>query len=49
MGKYFGARPGNIELYNEEGYLDFEKVAQSDLFIKGMKKGSRCQTPGTKL
>lgn len=37
MGKYFGARPGNIELYNEEGYLDFEKVAQSDLFIKGMK------------
>lgn len=37
MGKYFGARPANIELYNEEGYLDFEKVAQSELFIKGMK------------
>lgn len=37
MGKYFGARPENIELYNEEGYLDFEKVAQSELFIKGMK------------
>ena len=37
MGKYFGARPGNIELYNEDGCLDFEKVAQSELFIKGMK------------
>lgn len=37
MGKYFGARPENMELYNEEGYLDFEKVAQSDFFIKGMK------------
>lgn len=37
MGKYFGARPANIELYNEEGYLDFEKVAQSNLFIKGME------------
>ena len=37
MGKFFGARPDNIELYNEEGYLDFEKVAKSDLFIKGME------------
>ena len=37
MGKYFGARPRNIELYSKEGYLDFEKVAQSDVFIKGMK------------
>lgn len=37
MGKYFGARPENTDLYNEEGYLDFEKVAQSDFFIKGMK------------
>lgn len=36
MGKYFGARPDNIELYCEEGYLDFEKVSHSDLFIKGM-------------
>lgn len=37
MGKFFGARPDNAELYNEEGYLDFEKVSYSDLFIKGIK------------
>ena len=37
MGRYFGARQENIELYNREGYLDFEKVARSDFFIKGMK------------
>lgn len=37
MGKFFGARPDNAELYNEEGYLDFEKVSYSDLFIKGME------------
>ncbi len=37
MGKYFDARPDNIKLYNTEGYLDFEKVIQSDLFIKGME------------
>ena len=37
MGKYFGARPENIELYNEDGYLDFEKVAQSEFFVKGIK------------
>lgn len=40
MGKYFGARPDNLELYNEEGYLDFEKVSHSDLFIKGMQNVS---------
>lgn len=37
MGKFFGARPDNIDLYNEEGYLDFEKVSHSDLFIKGIE------------
>ena len=37
MGKFFGARPDNTELYNEEGYLDFEKVSYSDLFIKGIE------------
>lgn len=36
MGKYFGARLESSELYSEEGYLDFEKVIQSDFFIKGM-------------
>lgn len=37
MGKFFGARPDNLELYNEEGYLDFEKTSHSDLFLKGME------------
>ena len=37
MGRFFGARPDNIELYNEEGYLDFEKMSYSDSFIKGME------------
>lgn len=37
MGKYFGARPQNIELYNDEGYLDFEKVRESQDFNKGIK------------
>lgn len=37
MGKYFGARQKNTNLYNKEGYLDFEQVVQSDFFIKGMK------------
>lgn len=37
MGKFFGARPNNIQLYCKEGYLDFEKVAHSDLFIKAMQ------------
>lgn len=37
MGKFFGARQNNMQLYCKEGYLDFEKVSQSDLFIKGLK------------
>lgn len=37
MGKFFGARPNNIQLYCKEGYLDFEKVAHSDLFVKAMQ------------
>lgn len=37
MGKYFGARQENIELYNKDGYLDFEMMSHSALFIKGMK------------
>ena len=36
MGNYFGARPVEKELYNREGYLDFEKVAKSVRFNKGM-------------
>ena len=37
MGKYFGARPVEVELYNERGYLDFEKVSQTERFHVGMK------------
>ena len=36
MGKFFGARPDNTDLYSKEGYLDFEKTSRSDLFITGM-------------
>lgn len=37
MGSYFGARPDDRELYNGEGYLDFEKVAQSEKFNLGVQ------------
>ena len=37
MGKYFGARPNNMELYNSKGYLDFEKVRKSEDFNKGIE------------
>ena len=47
MGNYFGARPQNIDLYNEEGYLDFERVRiyqpfvmRVDNLILGLKKGN---------
>lgn len=36
VGKFFGARQDDIELYHREGYLDFEKTSHSDLFIRGM-------------
>ena len=48
MGMYFGARQTERELYNEKGYLDFEKVAESEHFnagmnnvILGLKEGNR--------
>lgn len=37
MGNFFGARPVEVSLYSDEGYLDFERVTQSDRFNKGMK------------
>ncbi len=36
MGKFFGARPMDKNLYTEQGYLDFEKARDSDNFKKGM-------------
>lgn len=48
MGNYFGARPNDIRLYSNAGYLDFEKVRESYRFNKGlenvmlgMSKGNR--------
>ncbi len=37
MGKYFGARPQDKNLYHSEGYLDFEKVRESKNFNKGIE------------
>ncbi|MCC8107241.1 MAG: DUF488 domain-containing protein [Clostridiales bacterium] len=42
MGKYFGARQPEAELYSPEGYLDFEKVTASERFrigLENVKKG----------
>ncbi len=36
MGDYFGARPQDKTLYSEEGYLDFEKVQDTENFKKGL-------------
>ena len=36
MGKFFGARPTDRDLYCAEGYLDFEKARASELFKKGL-------------
>lgn len=42
MGASFGARPSDRSLYNNEGYLDFNRVINSESFISSMesiKKG----------
>lgn len=36
MGKYFGARQDDMSLYTKDGYLDFQKVTNWDVFGKGM-------------
>ena len=38
MGKELGARRKDKDLYSEEGYLDFEKVYESDLFNLGIQR-----------
>lgn len=35
FGKYFGARQEDISLYNDEGYLDFDRVRSSSNFKVG--------------
>lgn len=37
MGTYFGARQANPALYTPDGYVDFEKVRSTPLFVMGMK------------
>lgn len=37
MGKYFGARQKDRELYHEDGYLDFSKTIRSGFFVKAME------------
>ena len=48
MGNFFGARPKDVSLYLPNGYLNFEKVANSTKFKrgfdnveKGVKQGYR--------
>lgn len=38
MGKEFGARRDNPELYDKQGKLDFEKTASDSDFIEGIKR-----------
>lgn len=41
MGKEFGARREDKNLYTNEGYLDFEKTANSKDFIEGVERISK--------
>lgn len=38
MGKEFGAKRTNKDVYTQEGYADFEKVAKEDIFFKRNRK-----------
>ncbi len=38
MGKEFGARRNETNLYNSEGQLDFEKTMESELFLSGVER-----------
>ena len=38
FGTEFGGRPANRELYGSEGYLDYERVASSEPFLKGIER-----------
>ncbi len=38
MGEELGARRSDLTLYNAEGYVDFEKVSRSDLFLVGIER-----------
>ncbi len=38
MGKEFGARRNEAELYNSEGHIDFEKTMKDELFLSGVER-----------
>lgn len=38
MGKEFGARRNNMELYTKDGYLDFEKTRKDGAFLNGVDR-----------
>lgn len=49
MGDYFGARPTDYLLYSPSGYLDFEKVANSEKFKKGFNNVERGVNQGYRI
>lgn len=49
MGEYFGARPVDITLYSNEGYLDFNKVISSEKFRKGLANVELGLNKGNKI
>lgn len=38
MGKEFGVKRDIIESYNDEGYSDFEKVIEEEIFLNGVNR-----------
>lgn len=38
MGKEFGARRNEAELYSSEGHIDFEKTMKDELFLSGVER-----------
>lgn len=38
MGQEFGAKRGSKQSYNNEGYADFEKVIQEEIFLNGVDR-----------
>lgn len=49
MGQFFGARPKNMDLYCDEGYLDFERVRKSEQFLKGFNNVVKGLNSGNKV
>ena len=41
MGDEFGARRNDVSLFHSKGYLDFDKTARTELFLKGIERVCR--------